>query len=40
MEQLEKQIGEAAGKIWKTLEQRGPMTRSRLAEAAELSAPS
>lgn len=37
METLEKEIGEAAGKIWETLSENEAMSRSKLAKATALS---
>ncbi|RJP17795.1 MAG: hypothetical protein C4520_15610 [Candidatus Abyssobacteria bacterium SURF_5] len=37
MELLEKEIGEAAGSIWKLLKANGPMPKSRIPKSAEIS---
>jgi len=37
MEQIEKEIGEAAGRIWEAVQLKGPMPRSRIAKETNLS---
>ena len=38
MEQVEREIGEAAGKIWEALHVNGAMSRAKIAKATKLSA--
>lgn len=38
MDRLEKEIGDAAGKVWKILDKKGPMSKSRIAKETKLSA--
>jgi hypothetical protein len=35
--ELEKQVGEAAGKVWKALNANGPMSKTKLSKAAGVS---
>jgi predicted transcriptional regulator len=37
MDELEKEIGEAAGKVWKILSAKGPLPKTRIAKAANVS---
>ena len=37
MEHIEKEIGEAAGKIWKPLNSKGAMSKSQIAKVTKLS---
>lgn len=37
MERLEQEIGDAAGKIWKNLDKKGAMSKSRIAKETKLS---
>ncbi len=38
MEHIEQEIGEAAGKIWKVLEEKGPMSKAKIAKQTKLPA--
>lgn len=38
MERIEQEIGEAAGKIWKLLNEKGPIPKSKIAKQTKLSA--
>ena len=37
MDELEKEIGEAAGKVWKVLSAKGPLPKTRIPKAANVS---
>lgn len=37
MDDLEKEIGEAAGRVWKILSVKGPLPKTRIAKAANVS---